>query len=162
MISVCTLDIHSSLEPGAPSPTIRLNTIKELSDAGFCTTLLCKPVIPGVNDQERHRIIASAKKCGAKNLVAGIMYVNNFLDQALQRSGFDTSRLNQRGTDKYQPIWVKNEIAPVKSHDLLDSIIEEARQAGLKAFKDSVCVISEDLKYPCPVEKAYPNFCSGH
>ena len=162
MISISTLKNYRALEPAAPPPLARLAGIRKLANAGLHTTLLFKPVMPGVNENEQDQVIRAALDYGAKSLVAGIMYINNYLAKKLEESGFDTKSLQTRGTDPVQPIWVENEISPVKSHDLLDSIIQKARLAGLKAFKDTVCVISEDLRIACPVRGAYPQFCSGH
>jgi DNA repair photolyase len=162
MITVTTLRQYRVLEPNAPAPTARLALINKLSKTGFKTTLYFKPVIPGINDNEHETIIQAAKASGASYLVAGKAYLNERIFNRLRQAGFDTSDLSKRGVDTMQPVWVKSKISPVRSHEILNHIVSEARRNGLKAFKDSVCVISDDLGISCPIQANIPECCSGH
>ncbi len=51
-LSVTTLDrkLARTMEPRAATPTKRLETIRQLSDAGIPTSVMVAPVVPGLND----------------------------------------------------------------------------------------------------------------
>ena len=91
MITITTLKYCKRLEPNAPKPILRLALMKQLSEIGLRTTLLYKPVIPGINDKEHESIIQAAVLKGASYLVAGIAYMNEKIVHKLKQEGFDTS-----------------------------------------------------------------------
>ncbi len=68
-ISMTTLDrkLSRSMEPRAATPTLRLETIRALSEAGIPTSVLVSPMIPAINDQEMERILDAAKGNGAED-----------------------------------------------------------------------------------------------
>ena len=65
-ISVTTLDakIARAMEPRAPTPTRRLDALRQLAEAGIPTTVMVAPIIPGLTDPEIERILEAAKKVG--------------------------------------------------------------------------------------------------
>lgn len=67
--SFSTLDkeISSILEPGAPSPMERLETMKKCSEAGFKTGILNMPILPYISDSEEdlEAMVCTAKNYGA-------------------------------------------------------------------------------------------------
>ncbi len=67
VLSVTTLDhkLASAMEPRASIPQFRLQTIRELSEAGIPTGVSVAPIIPGLNDHEIPAILAEAKEAGA-------------------------------------------------------------------------------------------------
>jgi DNA repair photolyase len=67
-LSVTTLDAKLArlMEPRAPTPERRLETIARLSDAGVPTTVLVAPIIPALNDSEIEAILARAYAAGAR------------------------------------------------------------------------------------------------
>ena len=67
-ISVTTLDpkLARTMEPRAPTPPKRLETLKLLSEAGIPTTVMVAPVIPALNDSEIERILDAAAHAGVK------------------------------------------------------------------------------------------------
>ncbi len=66
-VSVTTLDpdLARILEPRAPTPRARLETIRMLSDAGIPAGVSAAPMIPGLNDSELPSILADAAAHGA-------------------------------------------------------------------------------------------------
>ncbi|MGR9073666.1 MAG: PA0069 family radical SAM protein [Gammaproteobacteria bacterium] len=68
MISVTTLDkaLARKLEPRAPAPQRRLETIARLSGAGIPTGVMVAPVIPQLNDDEMEAILARAAEAGSR------------------------------------------------------------------------------------------------
>ncbi len=57
--------VARALEPLAPSPRRRLQTIARLAEAGLEPTVLVAPVIPGLDD-ELPRVLAAAREAGAR------------------------------------------------------------------------------------------------
>jgi DNA repair photolyase len=69
-VSVTSLDhkLSNLLEPRASAPHRRLDAIRKLSDAGIPVTVLCAPIIPGLNDPEIEQIVAACKDAGARSI----------------------------------------------------------------------------------------------
>jgi DNA repair photolyase len=67
-ISVTTLDakLARKMEPRAPTPSRRLEALRQLSAAGIPTTVMAAPVIPAINDAEIERILDAGAACGAE------------------------------------------------------------------------------------------------
>ena len=68
-LSVTTLDrmLARTMEPRAATPTKRLETIRQLTDAGIPTSVMVAPIIPGLTDQEIERILDAARAAGARD-----------------------------------------------------------------------------------------------
>ncbi len=67
-ISVTTLDAKLArvMEPRAPTPSRRLDALRELAAAGIPTTVMVAPIIPAINDAEIERILDAAAACGVE------------------------------------------------------------------------------------------------
>ena len=67
-VSVTTLDgkLARVMEPRAPIPARRLETLRQLVDAGVPSSVMVAPVIPGLNDTEIERILDSTAALGVK------------------------------------------------------------------------------------------------
>ena len=80
--SFSTLDkkLARQIEPGAPSPQKRLETLKLCSDNGFLCGVNAMPLLPFITDtdEELETIIAAAKQYGANYiLIAGLTLFGN-------------------------------------------------------------------------------------
>ena len=66
-VSVTTLDpeLARKMEPRAPAPVRRVETIRQLAAAGIPTGVLVAPIIPAINDMELERILAATTEAGA-------------------------------------------------------------------------------------------------
>jgi DNA repair photolyase len=60
-------DVARRIEPGAPSPRKRFETMRALSDAGIETTIGIAPLVPGLNESDLPELLARAKESGASN-----------------------------------------------------------------------------------------------
>jgi DNA repair photolyase len=73
-LTVTTLnsDLARILEPRAPRPDLRLDTIRQLSLLGIRAGVSCAPVIPGITDSPRDldALIGAAREAGASFLFA--------------------------------------------------------------------------------------------
>jgi DNA repair photolyase len=67
-LSVTSLDrtLARTMEPRAATPPKRLETIRQLAEAGIPASVMVAPIIPGLNDQEIERILDSARAAGAR------------------------------------------------------------------------------------------------
>jgi DNA repair photolyase len=67
-ISVTTLDpvLARRMEPRAPSPKRRLETIRRLTEAGISVRIMASPMIPGLSDSELEGILEAGREAGAK------------------------------------------------------------------------------------------------
>ncbi|VAW09997.1 Radical SAM domain protein [hydrothermal vent metagenome] len=67
-LSITTLDpkLSRAMEPRASAPHVRLQALKQLSEAGVPTVVMTAPVIPGLNDEEIETILARAAAAGAR------------------------------------------------------------------------------------------------
>lgn len=54
-----------AIEPGAPSPAKRFETLRALSDAGIPTGLSIAPLIPGFNESDVPELLSRAREAGA-------------------------------------------------------------------------------------------------
>ncbi|MGR3270370.1 radical SAM protein [Thalassococcus profundi] len=66
-VSVTTLDpkLSRRMEPRAPSPARRLQTIRALSGAGIPVRLMASPLVPALTDPELEAILAAGADAGA-------------------------------------------------------------------------------------------------
>ena len=71
-ISVTTLDrdLCRRLEPRAPTPEVRLDTIRRLADAGIPVSVMAAPMIPALTDHELEDILEAAHDHGASGAAA--------------------------------------------------------------------------------------------
>jgi DNA repair photolyase len=58
-------DTARKIEPGAPTPSRRLKTLRILSAAGIPTGVFVAPLIPGLNDREIPALLKAIKEAGA-------------------------------------------------------------------------------------------------
>jgi len=66
-VSIATLDreLARKMDPRAPTPPRRLETIRALADAGIPVGVMSAPMIPALNDQEMERVLEAAVEAGA-------------------------------------------------------------------------------------------------
>lgn len=69
-LSVTTLDAKLAriLEPRASTPLKRLETVRELTDAGIYVHVNIAPIIPAITDHEIEAIVEAAAKYGARSV----------------------------------------------------------------------------------------------
>jgi DNA repair photolyase len=67
-ISVTTLDakLARTMEPRAPTPSRRLEALRQLVDAGIPTSALVAPIIPTINDADIERILDAVAAAGVQ------------------------------------------------------------------------------------------------
>jgi DNA repair photolyase len=78
-ITITTLDaeLARKLEPRAPRPELRLQTVRRLRSAGICAAVFPNPIMPGITDSERHldRVARAARDAGALSFGGGPLFL---------------------------------------------------------------------------------------
>jgi DNA repair photolyase len=62
-------EVARAIEPYAPAPRRRIETIRRLSEAGIPVLLHIAPLIPGLADRDVIRILEAARKAGARSAI---------------------------------------------------------------------------------------------
>lgn len=67
-LSITTIDakLSRTMEPRAATPSLRLQTMRDLAQADIPVSAMLGPVIPGINDHEIERILDAAAAAGAE------------------------------------------------------------------------------------------------
>ncbi|HTH52834.1 MAG TPA: radical SAM protein [Edaphobacter sp.] len=78
-ITITTPDVALArvLEPRAPRPDLRLNTVRRLRQAGITTGILCSPLLPGITDTEEaiDRMARHAAEANASFFAANPLFL---------------------------------------------------------------------------------------
>ena len=78
-LTITTLDeqLARLLEPRAPRPALRLETVRRLSAAGICVSVFPNPIMPGITDGERplDRLARAAREAGALSFGGGPLFL---------------------------------------------------------------------------------------
>jgi DNA repair photolyase len=78
-ITVTTLDVELAriLEPRAPRPDLRLDAVRQLSEAGLTVGVSCSPVLPGITDApaDLEALVRAAAAAGARHIFAGPLFL---------------------------------------------------------------------------------------
>jgi len=86
-VGITTLNptLSTALEPGAASPTLRLATLRRLSDMGVQTTARLDPLIPDLTDARSNLepLLASLGQAGIRFAAASYMFVRPRLARAI-------------------------------------------------------------------------------
>jgi DNA repair photolyase len=78
-ITITTLNVELAriLEPRAPRPDLRMDAVRQLSDAGFDVGVSCCPVLPGITDApaDLEAVVKSAAEAGARHIFANPLFL---------------------------------------------------------------------------------------
>lgn len=140
LVSIVTLNYHTTLEPGAPAPMRRLEGIKSMRKVGLQPMLFLRPLLPGF-EQEVPELLEAARKYGAVAVVFGSLRVTPDILARLKSAGVDTAPILSR---------VKRELkagvqVSVPSEDLKSYAVEEARKVGLIPLLSACCANTLNL-----------------
>lgn len=87
LVTIVTIERSNQLEPVAPPPFQRFESIGNLSSEGLHTVLFLRPAIPGVSDREAYRIISMALDRGARGVIVGSLRVTSSIVDRLKIAG---------------------------------------------------------------------------
>lgn len=152
LVTVITLRRSTALEPGAPSPEARLESIRKLREHGLKPILFLRPLIPGVNTDELEDLLSEAKRRGAVGVVVGGFRATASNLLRLARAGVDLSEVKRRLPKQPAP----GEQVSLELHDLKLEVLKLAREKGLVPFLSACCAnnytafLQDSLRAPCP------------
>lgn len=76
-ISVLDDQLQQSIEPGAPTTSARLSTLKALRDAGLPVTVFMAPIFPAITDSTSQidQMVAALSEAGANHVIPYTLYL---------------------------------------------------------------------------------------
>ena len=78
-VTITTLNVKLAriLEPRAPRPDLRMDTVRQLNEAGIRTGVSCSPVIPGITDSMRNleALVRATVEAGGKHIFANPLFL---------------------------------------------------------------------------------------
>ena len=78
-LTITTLDARLAriLEPRAPRPDLRLQTVRKLNQAGVPAGVICAPVIPGITDDPKalDALVRATKEAGGRYIFANPLFL---------------------------------------------------------------------------------------
>ena len=78
-VTITTLDVDLArlLEPRAPRPDLRLETVRKLNDSGIRTGVSCAPVLPGITDSPRdlEALVQAVSAAGGKHVFGNPLFL---------------------------------------------------------------------------------------
>jgi DNA repair photolyase len=78
-ITVTTLNVELAriLEPRAPRPDLRIDAVRQLSEARLSVGVSCSPVLPGITDSPANLedVVRAAAAAGARHIFAGPLFL---------------------------------------------------------------------------------------
>ena len=78
-ITVTTLNVELAriLEPRAPRPDLRMEAVREISEAGINVGVSCSPVLPGITDSpaDLEALVREAAAAGARHVFANPLFL---------------------------------------------------------------------------------------
>ena len=161
LITIVTLDHYRRLEPKAPSPTLRLESIKNLCKKGLKPTLFLRPIIPGINENEATDIMLEAKRAGVASVVIGGFRVTRTILRKLETLRFDTREIKKRLKGKRL---LGNRQVSVPYSDIKRELVEIARNIGIVPLPSACCAntynifLTSGIRIPC-YGLCYTNMC---
>lgn len=125
LVTIVTLNRSRELEPKAPSPQERLETLKRLRSRGIPCFLFLRPLLPGL-EEELDDLLSEAKQAGAVGVVIGGLRLSQRIYDRLRLLKIDVPRPRGRLVEVPQP-------------GLKKFVIEVAKEKSLPAFRSACC-----------------------
>jgi DNA repair photolyase len=76
-ITTLNTELARILEPRAPRPDLRLDTVRKLNQAGIAAGVICAPVLPGITDAPRdlEALVRATAEAGGKYIFANPLFL---------------------------------------------------------------------------------------
>lgn len=146
LVTIVSTSLHTVLEPGAPDPEKRFQTIRVLSGRGIHTCLFVRPMLPGLSEREFEDILAKAMDSGATGVVFGSMRVTGGIIERLKMVGYPhMSEIMSRIPGELKP----GKQAALRMSDLKRRLMRLAEELGLKAYPSACAANIEAHELGC-------------
>lgn len=153
LLTVIAIEKAKQLEPNAPSPIERLESVKELRKAGLHVTLFIRPIIPGITDKEIERITVYAVRVGVNGAVLGSLRVTPGIIKRLALIGYSVSEINKRLPRK--PRGNRDQVA-ILEQDLKAKVKRVLESYGVKVYPSACAANIEAHRLSCNACKYGP------
>jgi len=166
LITVVTIKAHRMLEPGAPSPDERFESMKRLSGMGVHTVLFMRPILPRLTDLEAEEILSRALDAGARGVIIGSMRVTRGIVERLRHIGYqEIDEILRRVPRELKP---KRQVT-LKMNDLKKTIHRLADRLDMRVYPSACAANIEAHELscnacrlgPCGDPKELPSFELG-
>lgn len=134
LVTIVAIDRYHQLEPSAPPPYLRFESIENLSYEGIHTVLFLRPAIPGISDRDAYRMISTALDRGARGVIVGSLRVTRGIIDRLRAIGVNI-RVDHGKLGKSFQIYTGT--------DVKDRIIRIARELDARVYP-SACSANVD------------------
>ena len=76
-VTTVEVELARLLEPRAPRPDLRLETLRKLREAGIRAGVICAPVLPGITDapKQLEAVVSAAAKANATHIYASPLFL---------------------------------------------------------------------------------------
>jgi len=141
-----TLSYYKILEPYAPTPEKRLESIKNLVKYNVHTTLFVRPIIPGITDKENTELLEAVAEKGVKQVLYGSLRLNRQIYKRLEESLEPRllRLINER--IRYR---IDNRQRYIYSIDIKKNLVNEAKKYGYKVFPSACSANIDSMKQSC-------------
>ncbi|MEM1825998.1 MAG: radical SAM protein [Desulfurococcaceae archaeon] len=145
LITIVSLKKHRLLEPYAPTPEKRFESISNMRKNGLKPFLFLRPIIPGLIEEEFENIIDKSIEYGAVGIVTGSLRVTESILNKFIKTGIDVSELIKRLPKKPRG----REQVSVYTSDIKEMIAKYARKHGLIFFTEACMANLYTHGYSC-------------
>lgn len=135
LVTLVTLRYHKVLEPSAPTPEDRLETIKKLRRKGVPVFLFLRPLIPGLAEKELEDLMKEAKQAGALGVVLGGLRVSSRILRKLDAAGLCSLSMKTELNKKLG----RRRLLDIPLFKLKAESVKIAREVGLIPFRSACC-----------------------
>ena len=76
-VTTMNAELARILEPRAPRPDLRMEAVRQLSEAGLTVGVSASPVLPGITDSpaDMEAVVSAAAAAGARHIFAGALFL---------------------------------------------------------------------------------------
>ncbi len=141
LVTIVTITRHRELEPRAPDPWTRFDTIRRLRKGGLQPFLFLRPLIPGIIENEIDELMDEAKRAGAVGVVIGGFRVTKTILRRLERAGVKVDELRRRLRGRLRGTKQVN----LNLRDLKELALEVAKERGLIGLLSACCAMTNVL-----------------
>jgi len=160
LITIVTFELSNILEPYAPSPDKRLETIRNLRESGLKPCLFLRPIIIGINYDEAFEVMKAAKENGAVGVVIGSFRITYNIYLKFKDLGLDTDPILRRiDPKKLRKNPGKQYTVALRRKEKLE-LVNFARKIGLIPFLSACCANSYISSVICPSICFETSFCT--
>ena len=136
-ISIPCLDSVKEWEPVSPDPYKRINTLKDLHEAGIKTLVAIRPLLPTISDQELRKIVELTKDY-CEGYYSGPLYLKN-----LDTMSWDKETIQKLDIEELQPHWMPEgnifyKVERPGQIDILNDILKEHNKLLFEGAAEAV------------------------